>query len=400
MKILVLNAGSSSQKSCLYDVAADTLPASQPAPLWEAETDGAQLKVTTSTGEKIEETLPDASSGAALSHLLQTLWTGPTQVIHRADEIDIVGHRVVHGGREYRVPTRITNAVKAAIHRLAPLAPSHNPAALAGIEAVEQLMGDIPQIAVFDTAFHSNLPDEAAIYPGPYEWVNQDIRRYGFHGISHQDCATRAAQILGRDVRSLRLITCHIGNGCSLAAIQGGRSVDTTMGFTPLEGLMMGTRSGSVDPGLLLYLMREKGYDAGQLDHVLNQESGLKGISGLSGDMRDIATAITQGHERAQLAFDMYVHRLRSGIGAMIATLGGVDALVFTAGVGEHSAQLRAAVCQRFAFLGLTIASDKNESSPIDEDISRPESTVRVLVIQAQEDWAVARECHKFTGLS
>jgi acetate kinase len=391
MKILVLNSGSSSQKSCLFEVA-DSLQKEQPRPLWEADSDGDKLKVSTSSGAQLEETRA-ASSPGATEHLLRTLWSGPTAVVGHPGEIDIVGHRVVHGGREFVQSARITGEVKAVIEQLSPLAPAHNPAALAGIEAVEKLLGQVPQIAVFDTAFHSTLSDAAAIYPGPYAWAEQGIRRYGFHGISHEDCAHRAAKILGRDLDSLRLITCHLGNGCSLCAIENGKSVDTTMGFTPLEGLMMGTRSGSIDPGLLLYLLREKGISADELDRVLNRESGLKGISGLSGDLREIEAAKAQGHARAQLAFDMDVHRLRSGIGAMLASLGGLDALIFTGGIGQHSALMRAAACQAFAFLGLELDAGKNEDSPVDKDIAARDSPVRVLVIEAQEDWAIAKRC-------
>jgi acetate kinase len=251
----------------------------------------------------------------------------------------------------------------------------------------------VPQIAVFDTGFHRTMPLSAATYPGPYNWWEQGIRRYGFHGINHQYCSQRAAQLLGKNPNSLKLVTCHLGNGCSLAAICGGRSVDTTMGFTPLEGLMMGTRAGSVDPGILTYLMRQRQFSSQQLDEVLNQKSGLLGVSGISNDMRQILTASRSGHERAKLALDIYVHRLRSGIGAMIAVLGGVDALVFTAGVGENSPEVRAAVCENFAFLDLRLDQGKNAQSPLDEDISAPDATVRILVIHAQEDWMIAREC-------
>ena len=395
MKILVLNAGSSSQKSCLYEVARD-LPDSQPEPLWEAQADEDGLKVSTSAGAKWQETLDARDSYTGVSHLLQTLWSGPTAVIQHPGDIDIVGHRVVHGGREYICSTRVTEKVKEVIHRLAPLAPAHNLAAFDGIEAVEHLFGLVPQIAVFDTAFHASLPDAAAVYPIPFKLTEEGIRRYGFHGISHEDAAHRTAKILKRDINELRLIICHLGNGCSLCAVQGGKSVDTTMGFTPLEGLMMGTRSGSVDPGILLYWMREKGLSADELDRMLNQESGLKGVSGLSGDLRNIDAAIAKGNARAQLAFDVYVHRLRSGVGAMLATLGGLDALVFTGGVGEHSPAIRAAVCGAFGFLGVSVARDKNESATFDGDIAAPESKVRVVIIEAQEDWAIARQCWKF----
>ena len=284
--------------------------------------------------------------------------------------------------------------VKSAIAHLADLAPAHNPANLEGIEAIEQILGtEVPQVAVFDTAFHTQLPLSAAIYPGPYEWFEQGIRRYGFHGISHQYCAQRAAQILSRELKELRLITCHLGNGCSLAAIRDGHSIDTTMGFTPLDGLMMGSRSGSVDPGILIYLMRQQGYTADQLDRALNLGSGLKGISGVSADMRQIVSAIAQDNSRSQLALNIYVHRLRSCIGAMLASLGGLDALVFTAGVGENSALVRTAACEAFGFLGLKLDPEKNTGSPEDRDIATADSTVRVLVIHTQEDWAIAKDC-------
>ena len=400
MKILILNAGSSSQKSCLYEFNAEALP-SLSQPLWEAEIDWthhealAELKVVTAQGASLEETLQSESQSHATSHMLRTLWSGPTKVIKEPGTIDIVGHRVVHGGREYEQSTLVTPKVKAAIARLAELAPAHNPANLAGIEAIEQILGGVRQVAVFDTAFHAQMPEAAAIYPGPYEWLKQDIRRYGFHGISHQYCAARAAEILDRDPQDLRLVTCHLGNGCSLAAIRGGRSVDTTMGFTPLEGLMMGSRSGSIDPGLLLHLLRQPNYSVDKLDRILNQESGLEGISGLSSDLREILAAMAQGNSRAQLAFDAYVHSLRSHIGAMLASLGGLDALAFTAGVGEHAASVRAAACEAFTFLGLKLDPEKNAQPPLDSDVAAPDSIVRVLVIHTEEDWEIARECWK-----
>jgi acetate kinase len=251
----------------------------------------------------------------------------------------------------------------------------------------------VPQIAVFDTGFHSSLPDAAAIYPGPYDWAEQGIRKFGFHGINHQYCAGRATRILGRNLADLKLISCHLGNGCSLAAIRGGKSIDTTMGFTPLDGLMMGTRSGSVDPGILTYLMREKKLDGKTLDAMLNSKSGLLGISGVSADMREVIAAMRTGNQRAQLAFDIFVHRLRAGIGSMLVALNGADAIIFTGGIGENSPEVRAATCSHFSFLGLTLDSAKNSAKPTDVDIATPDSTVRILVITAQEDWAIAREC-------
>lgn len=399
MKILVLNAGSSSQKSCLY-VTGDALPDQPLEPLWSAQIDWthqqdvAELKVKTARGVVLEDKLLSGSRFDLILQMLLTLWSGRTQVLEQPQAIDVVGHRVVHGGQEYLASTLVNLEVKSAIAHLAALAPAHNPANLEGIEAIEQILGtEVPQVAVFDTAFHAQIPLPAAIYPGPYEWFEQGIRRYGFHGISHQYCAQRAAQILNRELKELRLITCHLGNGCSLAAIRDGHSVDTTMGFTPLDGLMMGTRSGSVDPGILIYLMRQQGYTADQLDEVLNLASGLKGISGISSDMRQLIAAITRDNSRAQLALDIYVHRLRSCIGAMLASLGGLDTLVFTAGVGENSALVRTAACEAFGFLGLKLDPEKNTHSPEDRDIATADSTVRVLVIHTQEDWAIAKDC-------
>jgi len=414
MKILVLNAGSSSQKSCLYQLD-DTLPELPPTPLWEAKVDWtkhpgmAELEVKTrdtlscsfTRGTVLEEELETSSRPDVIAHMLETLWSGHTQVIADRTDIDIVGHRVVHGGQEYRQATFITPEVKEAIANLSTFAPVHNPANLEGIEAIEKILGTpTPQVAVFDTAFHSNLPLAAATYPVPYEWFEQGIRRYGFHGISHQYCAHRTAQLMGKDLASLRLITCHLGNGASLAAIRDGQSVDTTMGFTPLEGLMMGSRSGSIDPGILIHLLQHADYDAQKLDEVLNKASGLKGISGVSGDLRQILSDIDKGNERAKLAFDMYVHSLCKNIGAMLATLGGLDALVFTGGVGENSPAIRGGACEAFGFLGLKLDIAKNDASPADTDIAAEDSVIRVFVVHTQEDWAIAQECWKLAKTS
>lgn len=400
MKILVLNAGSSSQKSCLYDITGK-LPDIPPEPLWEAAVDWAHhqdiaaIKVRTANAE-LQEELPVSSRLSVLTHLLETLWQGRTAVLAHPAEIDAVGHRVVHGGQEYSETVRVTAAVKATIDRLAVLAPAHNPANLEGIEAIEQVLGtQVPQFAVFDTAFHSHLPPAAAIYPGPYAWVERGIRRYGFHGISHQYCAQRAAQLLNRNLQDLRLIICHLGNGCSLSAVRNGRCIDTTMGFTPLDGLMMGSRSGAVDPGILIHLMRQEGYTADRLDHELNRESGLKGISGVSADLRQVMTAVAADNPQAKLALNIYIHRLRSCIGSMLASLEGLDALVFTAGVGENSSIVRAQACQAFEFLGLKLDASQNESRPLDQNIAAADSAVQVLVIHTQEDWAIAKECYQ-----
>ncbi|MEQ8753353.1 MAG: acetate kinase [Coleofasciculus sp. G1-WW12-02] len=397
MKILVLNAGSSTQKSCLYEIG-ESLPNSPPEPIWEGKIDWNEksdtelLKVKNCNGKSLEERLPTDDRIKAISQMLNTLWRGQTQVISQLSDIDVVGHRVVHGGDKYRQPTFINAEVKDAIASLSPLAPSHNPANLEGIEAIENILPDMPQVAVFDTSFHAQIPLPAAIYPGPQEWLDQGIRRYGFHGISHQYCLERVAQLLAKDAKSLRVITCHLGNGCSLAAIRDGISINTTMGYTPLEGLMMGSRSGSIDPSILIQLMRQ-GYNADQLEHLLNKESGLKGLSGVSSDMRQINDAIAAGNQQAKLALDVYIHRLRFYLGAMLTSLGGLDVLVFTGGVGEHQASLRSAASDTLVFLGLKIDSDKNETNPVDADISTEDSSVRVFVIHTQEDWAIAQSC-------
>jgi len=396
MKILALNSGSSSQKSCLYQIG-DSLPEHPPNPIWEAKIEWngskADIQVKTSAEKTFKDQVNVTSRRHALEHLFRSLWEGKKQIVEKPSEIRAVGHRIVLGGHKFDEPVIVNDEVKRAIASLSHSAPLHNRAELEGIEIVERLLGNVPQVAVFDTAFHHRMPLAAAVYPGPYEWFERGIRRYGFHGINHQYCTHRAAQLLGKPLDSLRLVSCHLGNGCSLAAIDRGRSVDTTMGFTPLEGLMMGTRSGSVDPGILTYLMRQKGTKGQQLDQLLNHQSGLLGISGVSGDMREIQKAKDSGNQRAKLAFDIFVHRLRSGIGSMVAGLGGLDALIFTAGIGENSEAVRQAVCETFGYLGLKLDSAKNRHSPIDEDIAEQDSRVRVLVIRAQEDWAIACEC-------
>ena len=395
MYILVLNAGSSSQKSCLYQVETE-LPQQPPEPLWEAHIDWAVADdygslTVKSNAVKQKTKLTDRDS--ALQTMVHTLVRGETKVLDKLEQIDLVGHRVVHGGDKYSQPAVITPEVKNAIAELIPLAPSHNPAHLEGIDAISSLLPDVPQIAVFDTAFHSTIPKPAKVYPLPYEWYEKGIQRYGFHGTSHQYCATKTAQILNKSLDSLKIITCHLGNGCSLAAIENGICIDTTMGFSPLEGLMMGTRCGSIDPQILLYLMREYNLEPKQLNKLLNKESGLLGVSGISADMRTILAASAEGKERSQLAFDIYIHRLRSNIGAMMASLGGLDVLVFTAGVGENAVMVREKTCQQFAFLGLHLDTEKNNARPVDEDIATEDSQVRVLVIHTEEDWAIATQC-------
>jgi acetate kinase len=286
-------------------------------------------------------------------------------------QVDAIGHRIVHGGKAFTRTARIDADVKAGIARMAAYAPEHNHLEMEGIEICERVLGpSTPQYAVFDTAFHSSLSEPAYVYPGPYGWLQEGIRRYGFHGISHQYVSRRAAELMARPLRTLCMVTCHLGNGCSLAAVRDGQCVDTTMGFTPLEGLMMGTRSGTIDPGIIIHLVRHRGYSAEDLDHVLNKESGLKGVSGISSDMREIEAAVEQGNRRARLAFDIFVRRLASGIAAMVPALGRLDVLVFTGGVGENSAPVREAALRMLEFLG----------------------EFRVLVVPTREEWEIARE--------
>ncbi len=400
MKILVFNAGSSSQKTCLYEIE-NSLPDDPPAALWEGkieiDVESATVRVKNSRAEHAEEHVQVRAVSQSTVEVLSALWSEKSRALGAPEAVDFVAHRIVNGGLDYRDPVLITPEVKAAIARASSFAPLHNDTELAGIEFAEKRFSGVPQVAVFDTGFHKTLPEEAYTYPGPYEWLAQGIRRFGFHGINHQYCAERAAKLLGKDASSLKLVTCHLGNGCSLAAVRDGRSVDTTMGFTPLEGLMMGTRSGSIDPGIVTYLA-SRGATGAQLDELLNKKSGLLGISGVSGDMREIVKEMKTGNARARLAFDIFVHRLRSSIGAMVATLGGVDALVFTAGIGENSPEVRAAACSGLAYLGLAVDPEENGGSPRDRDISRVSSAARILVIRAQEDWTMAKAAWKLVS--
>ncbi|MDJ0571921.1 MAG: acetate kinase [Pleurocapsa sp. MO_192.B19] len=392
MLVLVLNAGSSSQKSCLYSLG-KSLPDTPPKPLWEADIDWTVSKqggILTVESNNIEQEIELKDRDTALKVLLDTLVQGETKVLDSLHEIDVVGHRVVHGGEKYSQPTVIDEEVKKAIADLIPLAPNHNPANLEGINTIEEILPEVPQVAVFDTAFHTTIPQPAKVYPIPYKFYDKGIQRYGFHGISHEYCAHRTAQILQKPLKSLKIVICHLGNGCSLSAVKDGTCINTTMGFSPLEGLMMGTRCGSIDPQIPLYMMQEYGLDTARLSQILNKESGLKGVSGISGDMRAINKAIADGNTQAQLAFDIYIHRLKSEIGAMVASLDGLDVLVFTAGVGENANIVREKTCAGLTYLGLQLDLAKNSASSVDENIATDNSPVKVLVIHTQEDWAIA----------
>jgi len=304
----------------------------------------------------------------------------------------------VHGG-EFRSPVRIAPELRSRISALAELAPLHNPPGLETLAAAETELPGVPHVAVFDTAFHSTLPPAAHTYAVPERWTRGfGIRRYGFHGLSHAYCARRAGEMLARPVEELRLVICHLGHGCSAAAVLHGRSVDTTMGFTPLDGLMMATRSGALDPGIVLHVQLHHGLTAKEVDEALNHESGLLGVSGVSADMREVLESARAGDARARLAFDVYTHRVRQAIGALAVTLGGVDALVFTAGVGENSAEVRAAVCRGLECLGLELDAEINARGRTDQDVARRGAAARILVMATREDVTMLEEVRKVIG--
>jgi acetate kinase len=313
-------------------------------------------------------------------------------------QITAAAHRVVHGGSRFTGPAVIDSDVEAAIAAAAEYAPLHNQAGLDGVHAARRVLSaGIPQVAVFDTAFHHTIPLATAAYGGPFEWLEAGLRRYGFHGISHRYAAGAAARLLGRPVDELRLVTCHLGGGCSITAVDRGRSIDTTMGLTPLDGLIMTTRSGSVDPALVLHLIRG-GATVDEVESVLEHQSGLAGLSGTSGDLREVIAARDDGSARAALAMDAFVHRIASGVGAMIAALGGLDGLVFTGGISENSPELRASVCRRFAFAGVHLDDAQNSAARPDAVLSRDGSPVAAVVIGAQEDQVIADECRAILG--
>jgi len=315
-------------------------------------------------------------------------------------EFDAAGHRVVHGGHVFRESVVVTDDVMERLASIGSLAPLHNPPALAALKAVRDVAPDRPSIACFDTAFHATLPDRAAVYAVPWRWTEDwGIRRFGFHGLNHAYVARRVPELLGRDADELRIVSCHLGAGASLCAIAGGRSVDTTMGFTPLEGLVMATRSGTVDPGVLLWVLREKGLNAEEVERVLDHESGLLGLSGVAPGMREVVAAADRGDQRAGLALTVYVHRLRAGIAAMAAALDGVDAVAFTGGVGEGSPRVRSDACGGLGFLAVAIDETANDhSSDADVDLSAKAARVRTVVVHAREDLTIAAEVRRLTS--
>ncbi|HET9951563.1 MAG TPA: acetate/propionate family kinase [Candidatus Eisenbacteria bacterium] len=367
MSLLCLNAGSSTLKMTLFDDAAERELASLVFP-WAGGENGMR--------DAFERGLAALAANAP----------------EAAATIHAVGHRVVHCGSHWCRPTRIDAHVRATIACFEEFAPLHNLSELQAITAAQHRFPDLPHVAVFDTTFFADLPERAVIYPLPYEWHSAwGVRRFGFHGLSHDYASARAAEILGRDAAGLRVVVLHLGNGCSASAVRGGKPVATSMGFTPLDGLMMGTRSGSIDPGILVYVQRRHGVDVEALDRALNFESGLLGVSGVSGDVREVEAEADEGNERARLALEIYAERARSVVGGLAVSMGGVDVLVFTAGVGEHSPGVRASICEGLECLGLRMDAERNAAGEPDADISADGSAGRVLVVRAREALMIAR---------
>jgi acetate kinase len=392
VRVLLFNAGSSSLKATLVEAGGGRVLAHASAG-WAGPV--TRYVCTGPAGARVSEEVSWRGHAEAVERALCDLVEEPGR---SGAPLVAVGHRVVHGGA-FRASVRIAPEVRSRIAALAELAPLHNPPGLETLAAAEAELPDVPHVAVFDTAFHASLPPAARTYAVPEAWTRDwGIRRYGFHGLSHAYCTGRAAEMLNRPAAELRLVICHLGHGCSAAAVLHGRCIDTTMGFTPLDGLVMATRSGAVDPGILLHVQRQHGLSAKDVEEALNHQSGLRGVSGLSGDMREVLAAARAGNERARLAVDVYTYRVRQAVGALTASLGGIDALVFTAGVGENAAAVRAASCRGLECLGLELDPDANEQCRPDADVARPGSRVRVLVIAAREDVTMLREVMQVVG--
>lgn len=395
MKVLVINAGSSSLKYQLLDTQTEAVLAKGLAERIGIE--GSKVSYKPEGGEKITREMDLPTHAEAISVVLSLLTDPEVGAIRSMEEIDAVGHRVVHGGEKFADSALITPEVKAAIRECIPLAPLHNPANLTGIEACEKAIPHVPQVAVFDTAFHQTMPKQAYLYALPYElYEKYGVRRYGFHGTSHAYVSKRAAEFLGRPVEDLKIVTCHLGNGSSLAAVKGGRCVDTSMGMTPLAGVPMGTRSGDIDPAILKYLADQAGYTLDELDNLLNKQSGVDGVSGVGSDFRDLTDAMFSGHERATLAMEMFAYHVRQYIGAYATAMGGLDVIVFTAGVGENGDWERAKVCEGLEFLGVDFDAETNKGLRGREArISKPGSRVEVLVIPTNEELKIALETER-----
>lgn len=389
MKVLVLNCGSSSIKYQFIDTDKKQALAKglverigmTGAVLAHQRYDGDNVKIA---GEILDHTI-------AIEYVLAVMLSKNHGVIDDKKDIEAVGHRVVHGGETFSNSVLITDEVIGVLQDNIELAPLHNPPNIKGIQACKRVLQGTPQVAVFDTAFHSKMPPKAYLYGIPYElYKKYKIRRYGFHGTSHLFVSLRAAEILGKEINELKIITAHLGNGCSMSAIDNGKSVDTTMGFTPLEGLLMGTRSGDMDPYLILYIMGKEGLSLHEANTLLNKHSGLMGISGESSDMREILAAVKDDHKRAKYAFEVFTYRIRKYFGAYSAAMGGIDAFVFTGGIGENSFEVRAEVCKQLDFLGVQIDEQKNEDN--EEIISTDSSPVKVMRIPTNEELVIAMD--------
>ena len=391
MKILVLNCGSSSIKYKLFDM--DSKEVIAQGGIEKIGLKGSFLKLTLPNGEKkiLEKDIPEHTVG--VEFILNTLVSPEYGAIKSLDEIDAVGHRMVHGGERFSKSVLLDKEVLEAFVACNDLAPLHNPANLKGVNAVSAILPNIPQVGVFDTAFHQTMPDYAYLYAVPYElYEKYGVRRYGFHGTSHRYVLQRVCEYLGIKAEGLRLITCHIGNGGSIAAIKDGKCIDTTMGLTPLEGLMMGTRSGDIDAGAVTFIMDKEGLTTTGVSNLLNKKSGVLGISGVSSDMRELEAAVAEGNPKAILAENMYFYRIKKYIGAYAAALGGVDVILFTGGVGENQASCRAGVCEGLEFMGVKIDAEKNKVRGEEAIISSDDSKVKVVVIPTDEELLIASD--------
>ncbi len=393
MKILVINAGSSSLKYQLIDM--DTEAVLAKGLCERIGIEGSKLNHTPEGGEKVVVESPMNDHSDAINMVLAALTDKNHGVISSMDEISAVGHRVVHGGEIFNGSVVINDAVKAALEECSPLAPLHNPANLIGILACEKAMPNVPQIGVFDTAFHQTVPQSAYMYALPYNlYEKYKIRRYGFHGTSHKYVSQEAAKMLGKNSEDLKLITCHLGNGSSITAVDGGRSVDTSMGFTPLAGVCMGTRCGDIDPAIVKFIADQEGVGLDEVDKILNKESGVYGVSGNSSDFRDLEAAANNGCEKSRLALEMFAYSVKKYVGSYMAALGGVDAIVFTAGIGENTVTMRKAILDGMKAFGIEVDDSKNEKAirGAQMDISVDGSKVRILVIPTNEELMIAKE--------
>ncbi|MGA2620219.1 MAG: acetate kinase [Thermoguttaceae bacterium] len=395
MNILLLNAGSSSLKCTLME-AADSRVIARGLADWAGSV--IHYQYAGPDGKEHSEEVSWKGHAEAVRRILHDLVHAEPAALPEHSALAAVGHRVVHGG-PFTSAVRITPEIRARITALADLAPLHNPPSLETLATAEAELPGVPQVAIFDTAFHATLPPEARTYPIPEKWTREwGIRRFGFHGMSHAYCSRRAAEMLGRSADDLRLVICHLGSGCSDSAVRGGHSVATTMGFTPLDGLMMATRSGSIDPSIVLHVQQHHGLTPAQVEMALNHQSGLLGVSGISGDMRQVLAAARAGHQQAQLALAIYTHRVREAIGALTVTMGGVDALVFTAGVGEHISEVRQDICAGLECLGLELDAAANGICRPDADVARRSSRGRILVITTREDLTMLQEVIQVLG--